>query len=358
METATLTGTKRLMILQPCAAPELESQRFADEVRRGLLAHPKTLPWSYFYDEAGSHLFERICQQPEYYLTRSEDAILREHADAMLAGWTSAPALIELGSGSASKTQRLIAAALRRHGKLHYHPIDVSPTALEGSAHALIRRFPELHVTGYVANYRASLAAVAAQIPGPKLWLFLGSSLGNYDHEAAVDLLAQVARTAGPDDRLLFGTDLSKDRVTLEAAYNDAQGVTAQFNKNLLVRINRELGADFDLDLFTHEARYREDLSRIEIHLVSRSRQVVRIPAAALAVEFDEGESIHTENSQKYTPEMLRALADRAGFIEEAAWMDRQGLFRVQRWRIDSAPHRGPMLDGKPDVGAPPPSHR
>lgn len=209
---------------------------------------------------------------------------------------------------------------------------------MEESAHTLIHRFPKLHVTGYVANYRASLTAVAAQIPGPKLWVFLGSSLGNYDHDAAVDLLAQVARTMGPDDRFLFGTDLAKDRATLEAAYDDAQGVTAQFNKNLLVRINRELGADFDLDLFTHEARYREDLSRIEMHLISRNRQVVPIPAAALTVEFDEGESIHTENSYKYTPEMLLALADRSGFIEEAAWMDRQRLFRVQRWRIDSEP--------------------
>jgi dimethylhistidine N-methyltransferase len=336
-EIAALTGTKRLIIEKDCPAPDVESRRFAAAVRKGLLAQPKTLPWSYFYDEAGSRLFERICQLPEYYLTRSEDAVLREHADAMVEGWSSPPAIIELGSGSASKTQRLIAAALRRYGKLHYYPIDVSPTALEASAEALIHRFPRLHVTGYVANYRDNLATLAAQIPEPKLWLFLGSSLGNYDQDEAVALLIQLARTMGPDDRFLFGTDLVKDQAILQAAYDDAEGVTARFNKNLLVRINAELGADFDLDLFAHQARYRADLSRIEMHLVSRIRQVVHIPGAAISIEMQPGESIHTENSHKYTPAMLGTLADRSGFLEEATWTDRQRFFRVQRWQLASA---------------------
>jgi L-histidine N-alpha-methyltransferase len=336
-EAAALTGTTRLIIRKDRPAPELESRRFAEAVRKGLLAQPKTLPSSYFYDDAGSRLFERICRLPEYYLTRSEDAILREHADAMVAGWSSPPAIIELGSGSAAKTQRLIAAALRRYGTLHYHPIDVSPTALEASAHALTERFPRLRVTGYVANYRESLTAVAAQIFEPKLWIFLGSSLGNYDPTEAVDLLVQVASTMGSDDRFLLGTDLSKDRAILEAAYDDSQGVTARFNKNLLVRINAELGADFDLDRFTHQAFYREDRDRVEMHLVSRTRQIVQIPGAGIAVEFQEGESIHTENSHKYTRSLLGALADRSGYIEEAAWTDPQRYFRVQRWRLAPA---------------------
>jgi dimethylhistidine N-methyltransferase len=328
----------RLIIQKDPPAPELEARRFAEAVRKGLLARPKTLPWSYFYDAAGSRLFDRICRLPEYYLTRSEDAILREHADAMVSGWSSPPAVIELGSGSAAKTQRLIAAVLRRHGTLHYHPIDVSPTALEASAHALTHRFPRLRVTGYVANYQDSLSTVAAQISEPKLWVFLGSSLGNYDQAEAVDLLVQVASTMGPDDRFLLGTDLSKNRAILEAAYDDSEGVTARFNKNLLVRINAELGADFDLDLFAHQARYREDRNRVEMHLVSRTRQVVQIPGADIAVEFHEGESIHTENSHKYTRKSLGTLAERSGFIEEAAWTDPQRFFRVQRWRLASSP--------------------
>ncbi len=241
--------------------------------------------------------------------------------------------MIELGSGSSTKTRRLIGAALETYGDLHYVPIDVSPTILEGSAEALVDDFLKLRVTGYAGDYRVALSEIASRFRGPKLAVFLGSSLGNFDDESAVALLSHVGKTLGRGGRLLLGTDMAKDARTLEAAYDDSQGVTAAFNRNLLVRINRELGADFDPDSFAHEARYRADRGRVEMHLVSRKPQVVRIPGADLVVRFDEGESIHTENSRKYTPEVLEGIARRSGFVEEAVWTDAEGRFWVQRWR-------------------------
>jgi dimethylhistidine N-methyltransferase len=336
IEAALPHGSKRLSIVQLTAPPRSHVAQFAEAVRDGLLAQPKSLPWQYFYDEVGSRLFEKICRLPEYYLTRTEDAILRDYARAMVSGWAQEPTLIELGSGSAAKTRRLIAAALETYGKLHYVPIDVSATFLEESAQTLIRQFPALRVTGYVADYQAALAGAAARTAGPKLVVFLGSSLGNYTTEQAADLLGQVARVMGPDDRLLLGTDMAKDRAILEAAYDDAQGVTAQFNRNLLARINRELGADFDLGQFAHRALYRPELGRVEMHLIARSDQVVHIPGADLTVGFTAGESIHTESSHKYTRDGLRLLAEGAGLLEEASWVDRDGRFRLQRWRLEA----------------------
>ncbi len=309
---------------------------FAAAVRRGLTAKPKTLPCQFFYDAVGSQLFEKICALPEYYLTRTEDAILRTHAPAMVAGFDRPPALIELGSGSSTKTRRLIAAARERYGKLHYLPIDVSPTILEESADALTREFPGLRVTGFASEYRAALARFADRLRGPKLVVFLGSSLGNFEPDAALSLLQHVARSLGPDDRFLLGTDLDKDPATLRAAYDDAAGVTARFNRNILVRINRELAADFNPDRFAHQARYRPDLRRIESHLVSLGAQVATIRSLDLRVAFDDGESIHTESSHKYTPDSLAALAARVGFVEESSWTDPRSLFRVQRWRTRS----------------------
>lgn len=325
----TLIGPDR-----PAGAEDL-----AGAVRHGLLKASKTLPCRFFYDATGSELFEQICKVPEYYLTRTEDAILREHADAMVGPADGsddvvAPTLIELGSGSAEKTRRLIAAAVGRYGSLHYVPIDVSIDAVRASAEELVDEFPTLRVSGFVADYHDSLDEVAARFPGPKLFAFLGSSLGNYEADAAADLLARVARVMGPADRFLMGTDLAKDAAVLEPAYDDASGVTAQFNRNILTRINRELGADFDPDTFGHRAIYRPERGRVEMHLVSRRAQTVEIPGAGLRVEFMEGESIHTENSHKYTPELLQSLASRAGFVEDAAWTDARGWFRVQRWQL------------------------
>lgn len=310
-----------------------DAESFANAVRRGLTSSPKTLPCQFFYDAIGSQLFEAICDQPDYYVTRTEDAILRDHAAAMVAGFDRSPAMVELGSGSSTKTRRLIAAACKRYGQLHYVPIDISHTILEASVDALCREFPGLRVTGFASEYRAALDHLASRLRGPKLVVFLGSSLGNFEPEAAAELLAHVARSLGPDDRFLLGTDLDKAPATLEAAYDDDAGQTARFNRNLLVRINRELDADFDLDRFTHQARYRPDRQRVEMHLVSLGDQVATIDALGLQVHFADGESIHTENSHKYTPDSLASLAARAGFVEESSWTDPRRFFRVQRWR-------------------------
>lgn len=307
--------------------------RFAEDVRAGLSASAKTLPCRYFYDAAGSELFEQICDLPEYYLTRTEDAILRASADAMVEGWFRPPVIVELGSGSSAKTRRLLAAAIRAYGDLHYVPIDVSPTILEDSAHALTRAFPGLRVTGYAADYRSALTRLAARIRRPKLFVFLGSSIGNYETNEAVALLSLISGLMTPADRLLLGTDLDKDRATLEAAYDDARGVSARFNLNILARINRDLGGDFAPGRFRHRATYNAAERRVEMRLESTARQVVRIPGAGLTVRFEPGETIHTENSHKYTTGSLADLARRSGLAEEAAWTDDRGLFRVQRWR-------------------------
>ena len=246
------------------------------------------------------------------------------------------PTIIELGSGSALKTQRLIAAALRCQSRLHYVPIDVSAAALEDSARRLTRQFPSLKVTGFVADYREGLERIMERAEGPRLVVFLGSSLGNYEQAAAAELLDVIRRTMRPEDSLLLGTDLAKERSVLEAAYDDSQGVTAAFNKNLLVRINRELDADFLLDAFEHRAIYNADLGRVEMHLVSTREQTVTIPAAGAAFHFAEGETIHTESSHKYTREMLLNLSTVAGFVQDAAWIDDRGWFQLQRWRPGS----------------------
>jgi dimethylhistidine N-methyltransferase len=316
---------------------------FAEAVRSGLVSRPKTLPWPYFYDAEGSKLFEAICQLPEYYLTRTEDSILRRHADAMvteleIANDGDEPTVIELGSGSAQKTQLLIAAGLQHYGRLHYVPIDLSPSALEESARRLNRRFPSLRVTGYVADYRRGLERIMARSRDPRLIVFLGSSLGNYDMDSAIELLTMISDTMREGDRFLLGTDMAKDRALLEAAYNDAQGITSCFNLNLLHRINRELGADFRVEAFEHRAVYEPDCGRVEMYLQSKRDQSVRIPATGLTVHFAQGESIHTENSHKYTTEVLALLRSGTGFIEESAWTDDRKWFRLQRWRRASGP--------------------
>ena len=324
---------KRLSLVRVLEEELQES--FEQAIQRGLSSTPKTLPCKYFYDDAGSRLFEEICGLSEYYLTRTEDEILRIHAEEMLQGWSgTGPSLIELGSGSSIKTRRLLGAALELYGSARYVPIDVSPAILESSARDLIDEFARLRITAYAGDYRAALDEISRKIRGPKFFVFLGSSLGNYAEPQAIGLLRLLAQTMGPKDRLLLGTDLVKDRSTLEAAYDDSQDVTAAFNRNILVRINRELDADFDPWAFTHRAIYREEFERVEMHLVSSRAQKVRIPGAEFVVDFNPGESIHTESSHKYTPKSLAKIAEQSGFAEEASWTDAKGWFRVQKWRI------------------------
>ncbi len=332
--TSSPVRASRLSIVEGPVSGVEPPNAFAEAVGAGMRATPPTLPCRYFYDDEGSRLFEQICDLPEYYLTRTEDAILAAHADAMVAGWVADPVMVELGSGSSSKTRRLIEAGLKAYGRLHYVPIDVSRSILAESAQTLVDRYPTLRVTGYAANYRDALPRIAARFDRPKLFVFLGSSLGNYETEAAVDLLTQVAQSMDPADRLLLGTDLDKNEATLRAAYADAAGVTAQFNRNILHRINGELGGDFAVDQFRHESRYNPQHHRVEMHLVSQTDQTVTIPAASVTLRFAPGDSIHTENSHKYTPELLTEIAHRSGFVEEVVWTDPAGQFRVQRWQL------------------------
>jgi dimethylhistidine N-methyltransferase len=306
----------------------------AAEVFSGLTAHPKTLsPWL-FYDAAGSDLFEKITDLPEYYLTRAERSIFTAHADEIIQlarRDSQLPVhILELGAGSAAKTGLLLSAAARAQGRVLYQPIDVSASALAEAELHLQADLPGVdidfqpHVGDYTRGYQHLVHP-----PGPRLALFIGSSIGNFEPAAAIELLRQLRSQLALEASFLIGVDLRKDPATLLAAYNDAAGVTAAFNKNVLVRINRELGADFDLDSFQHEARWNSRRSRIEMHLVSRRAQTVSIPALDLKVKFAAGESIHTENSYKYTPRRLRTLLASTGFAPTASWTDDKKQFLV-----------------------------
>jgi L-histidine N-alpha-methyltransferase len=303
---------------------------FAADVALGLTSRPKQLFPKYFYDELGSHLFEAICLLPEYYLTRAEDEILSRHADEIASAFKDEPVtLVEFGSGSSTKTRHLIDALLRRQSELLYLPVDISPSALETAATTLLETYPRLRVEAYAGDYDAALARLKRDQPsrGRTLALFLGSNIGNFDTAGAEKFMREVRSVLRAGDALLVGADLKKDAQTLEAAYDDALGVTAAFNLNQLARINRELGADFDLRSFRHVAIYNERAGRVEMHLESRRAQTVNVAAASLEVRFAAGERIHTENSHKYAPAELDALAARAGFARGGAWLDAAGRF-------------------------------
>ena len=303
---------------------------FAEEVRRGLTSSAKNLPCRFFYDRLGSQLFEQICELSEYYPTRAERSILEKRSDEIAERFQRPPSLVELGSGSATKTRLLIESLLSHHKPLTFVPIDISRTMLEASAKALLADYPDLHIEAVAGEYEAGLRWLRQGIPSPRLILWLGSSMGNLDRESASRFLADVARSLEPQDRLLLGIDLRKSSRILERAYDDSSGVTGRFNLNLLTRINRELGADFSVGYFSHRAIYIEDAGRVEMHLVSERACRVRIPGCGgLAVEFGAGESIHTENSYKYSASEIDTLASRAGLCTEARWLDVDELFSL-----------------------------
>jgi len=302
---------------------------FAEDVRRGLTHDPKYLQAKHFYDDLGSRLFEAITLLPEYYPTRAETEILAARAAEIAAAVPGPVRLVELGSGDAQKTRLLLAALLSRQGTLDYLPIDVSESALARSGEELVAEHPGLRVTGYVADYREALAALAAE--GARrartLVLFLGSTIGNLNPEDQVGLLREVRAMLAPGDGFLLGTDLQKPLPELLAAYDDVLGVTAAFNKNLLLRINRELGGDFDLRAFRHLARYDGEAHRIEMHLESLAAQRVRIVALDLAIDLAPGETIWTENSYKFSRDQVAALAAATGFRLTNTWTDAGGRF-------------------------------
>jgi L-histidine N-alpha-methyltransferase len=302
----------------------------------GLLRPDKRLPAWLLYDARGSALFEEITALPEYYPTRTERAILAAHAPEMIAAAGPAPlAVAELGAGTASKTRLLLAALLERQGRAVYVPIDVSPSAL-GVARAALARFRGLSVHPAVGRYPEDLGLLDA-IPGRRLLLFLGSNLGNYDPEPGLALLAAVRARLRAGDALLIGTDLRKPAEVLVPAYDDAAGVTARFNKNVLARLNREIDAAFDLESFRHVVRWNAAASRIELYLESQRAQQVRLGALGAVARFAAGERIHTESSYKFRPPALRALFAAAGFQVERRWQDERGWFAVHLLRVPAA---------------------
>jgi L-histidine Nalpha-methyltransferase len=318
---------QRLTVIAASASTRVSA--FARDVRKGLTDHPKHLSCCYFYDGEGSILFEEICALPEYYLTRAEREILEARAAELVSPFEAPPTLVELGSGSAAKTRLLIEAFLKRHKRLHYVPIDICRVMLEQSARQLLDDYPGLEVLAIAAEYREGLRHLQAAIAGPRLILWLGSNVGNLHRPEAINFLQEVRGAMTASDSLLVGIDLRKDRAILERAYNDAQGITADFDLNLLARINRELGGHFDLDAFGHRAVYDEGLGRIEMYLISKKDQRVCIDSFDLEVSLSAGEAIHTENSYKYSLPEIDSLAAAAGFRIASQWLDGQRRFSV-----------------------------
>jgi dimethylhistidine N-methyltransferase len=298
---------------------------FLEDVLAGLALSQKSIPPKYFYDERGSKLFEAICELPEYYPTRTEMAIMERAIDEIVRLLGPYTELIEFGSGASVKTRLLI----ERLEPSLYVPIDISDSALREACGALVQAFPWLHINGVIADFTQALRLPKfAGIPiRRKAVYFPGSTIGNFTPEAAVEFLRNVREMVGPGGVLLIGVDLKKDKPTLDAAYDDRQGVTAEFNLNLLARINRELAGDFVLERFAHRGFYDPGKGRVEMHLESLSEQTVQV--AGRRFEFRRGETIHTEISCKYTIEEFQQLARGARFFAEAVWTDPARLFSV-----------------------------
>jgi L-histidine N-alpha-methyltransferase len=309
------------------------SADIAADVRSGLLSVPKALPPHLFYDDEGSALYERITELPEYYLTRAEREILEAHATEIVAlaadGLDGALTIVELGAGSASKTEVLLRALVARQGHGSYVPIDVSPAAIDHARRRLGAVLPEVRVTPLITTHEEALRTLKRHAGPGSLVLFIGSSVGNFeDHEASA-ILRGVGDALGPGTCLLLGTDLRKSPDVLVRAYDDDAGVTAAFNKNLLRRINRELGGHFDLERFRHVARWNEAASRIEMHLESTVMQEVAIDRLLLCPRFEAGETIHTESSIKYDLPRVRALLGIAGFRLDHTFHDQARRFAL-----------------------------
>jgi L-histidine N-alpha-methyltransferase len=306
------------------------SLEVAVAVADGLRATPKRLPPWLFYDSAGSALFERITELPEYYPTRAEREIFARHGAAIVevALRNRDATFVELGAGTATKTQLLVRAAAAQRGRARFVPIDVSPTPLEVARARIQREDPDVTVEPWALTHAEALPRLAA-LEGPKVAMFVGSSIGNYEGDDAIALLAGIRGALRGGDALILGADLRKDPRVLVPAYDDAEGVTAAFNKNVLARINRELGGRFDLDRFRHVALWNDAESRIEMHLESAGDQVVAIERLGLRVRFRDGERIHTESSVKYDDAMIDAMLRASGFRRARTWTDAGGRFAV-----------------------------
>ncbi|HET9078278.1 MAG TPA: L-histidine N(alpha)-methyltransferase [Acidimicrobiales bacterium] len=313
----------RTLNVEVLVRPEDRRRAMEDDVRSGLTARPRWIPPVWFYDETGSRLFDEITRLPEYYLTRAERSILDTHAGDMVAA-SDADTLVEIGSGTSDKT-RLILDAMARSGRLRTIVLlDISEEILRQAAGELAERY-DVDVHAVVGDLRRDLDRLAG--PGRRLWAFLGSTIGNFPPGERSDLLARFRRAMGPGDSFLLGTDLQKDPARLVAAYDDASGVTARFNLNVLSVMNRELGADFDPGGFTHRAVWNRDGSWMEMRLRSESSQKVTVPALDLQVVLEAGEELLTEISTKFDPDAVGTELEAAGLERRAGWTDRGGDF-------------------------------
>ena len=301
-----------------------EASAFAADVVAGLTAAPKRLPPKYFYDSVGSALFERITTLPEYYLTRCETGILTAHTNDIANLIPPGAALIEFGSGSCVKTRIVFAAA---KSLAAYVPVDISSEFLHQQVEGLRREYPDVAMHPVAADFSKPFALPGAIEALPRAGFFPGSTIGNFEPHEAAAFLRHAGRILGRGAALIVGVDLVKDAKILNDAYDDAAGVTAKFNLNLLTRINRELRADFDLQNFSHRAFYNVERRRIEMHLASRKRQRVRV--CGRIVDFRAGETIHTESSYKYTLESFGALACGSGWAPLSVWTDKDGYFSI-----------------------------
>jgi len=309
---------------------------FAQDVLEGLNATPKRLSAKYFYDAAGSELFERITEQPEYYLTRCEIEALQSHASEIAGLMPEGAALIEFGSGSNKKARIVLAAATKLAA---YVPVDINGEMLQQEAAELRAYFPQLQILPVAADicYPFDLPDAAQRAP-VRVGFFPGSTIGNFEPHEAASFLRNAAKILGPGARLIIGVDLIKPTEILNAAYNDAAGVTEEFNLNLLRRINRELGGNFRIECFEHHAFFNRERNRIEMHLASLRRQKVKV--AGETIDFRAGETIHTENSYKYSVDSLRALARGVGWIPDGNWTDSKGYFCVHAFVLRDEPLR------------------
>ncbi|HEX7127606.1 MAG TPA: L-histidine N(alpha)-methyltransferase [Thermodesulfobacteriota bacterium] len=313
-------------------APE-ERHAFGRDVRRDLGSRPKRLQSRYLYDALGSRLFDAICCLPWYHITRAETRLLTRHVPAALARLGHCDTLADLGPGSGEKTAIVVEANRGRGRALEVHLVDVSAGALAAAAERLAR-FDDVSVVPHRATYACAMREVPSRPAGDRtLVLFLGSNVGNFEPPDALALLRVIREGLRPGDGLLLGADLVKPEAELRIAYDDPLGLTAAFNKNLLVRINAELGGDFALDAFEHRAVWNASHSRVEMHLVSRQRQRVSVPGAGGSFAFEPGETIWTESSYKYQPDELVALGRAAGFEGEAQWVDPDARFALSLFR-------------------------
>lgn len=328
MDSTRTTVSDRLEIVELKSGHA--STNFGGDVAAGLTAASKRLASKYLYDDLGSALFDAITLLPEYYLTRVETQILQWYGWEIVRMLDAPCEFLELGSGSAVKTRLLIEEALRVQGRLRYSPIDISKSALEASSSTLVDAYPQLSVRAYAGDYFTALESRELRFNQRVLAMFMGSNIGNYEPAQARRLLSSLACALRSGDGLLLGTDLKKDRATLEAAYNDSTGVTAAFNRNLLGRINRELGGTFHLHDFDFSAVYDAKRGAVDSHLIARRAHSVAIEALHMQVHFKRGERIHTESSYKFDRPSVAALASACGYRHVKTWRDREQRFAIQ----------------------------